>query len=172
MRLFAAGSLCHHVAFHPTGMLRSKPDSMKAICGLVLALATAAAPGAETDRQLRQSAVSRLVLIQMEAVRAMTRHCVDLDPAMAPHFAERERAMERMARSIASTIAGSPQFELHLTPELRSQLLSEPDAFRQYAASLAEQSRAERFAGLDTEQQRARCKEILAAAGLPVPLTP
>ena len=153
-------------------MLPAKPDMLKAICILILALAATAAPGAETDqRQIRQSAVSRLVVIQMEAVRAMTRHCVDLDPAMAPQFAERERAMERMARSIASTIASSPQFELRITPELRSQLRSDPDAFRQYAASLAEQSRAEKFAGLDTDQQRARCKEILAAAGPPVPLT-
>ena len=145
---------------------------MKAIGGLALALAATVAAGAETDRQIRQSLVSRLVVIQMEVQRAMTRHCVELDPAMAPQFAERERAMERMARSIASTIASSPQFELRITPELRSLLQSDADAFRQYAAGLAERSRAEKFAGLAADQQRSRCKEILAAAGLPVPLTP
>ena len=65
---------------------------MKAIRGLVLALAATVAAGAETDqRQNMRSAASRLVMMQMEVQRAMTRHCVALDPAMAPQFAERER---------------------------------------------------------------------------------
>jgi TonB family protein len=85
-------------------------------------------------------------LILLETEHAVARHCVELDPALAPRFSRRAADIKLIVQ-----LSGARQYPYRENPS-RGDL----------ARRLADERRTATFAGLDDEQQLALCQGMVS----------